>query len=253
MSGEGEGGLRRWSRRKGAARDGAPEAEPEAPQKPKRGGAAPVADLAEDGGWVSPLPPLARTKIAPPMPPLAEPEEGEIAMEAASPEALALKARLESEAAAREEETEPDDRELTPEEEEAVKDLPPIKSLTKDSDFTPFFAQNVPDFLKRQAYKALWRRTPFFNIRDGLDDYDEDFSLIHMVGEAISDAKGTSKTKKGRAGAKKDGAPKDQKAQELAGEKEDREGTPEETDVEEDELGDVGEDGESDGEDEAET
>jgi len=128
------------------------------------------------------------------MPPLAEPEEGEIAMEAAPPEALALKTQLEAEKAAREEEEAEEDRELTPEEEEAVKDLTPIDSLNKDSSFTPFFGQNVPEFLKRQAYKVLWRSNPYFNLRDGLDDYDEDFSLAKLVGSVLSETKGVHKS-----------------------------------------------------------
>ena len=118
-------------------------------------------------------------------------------MEAAPPEALALKTQLEAEEAAREEEEAEEERELTPEEVNAVKDLPPIDSLTKDSDFTPFFAQNVPDFLKRQAYRVLWRSNPIFNFRDGLDDYDEDFSLARLVGKIVSE--GASKPGQARA------------------------------------------------------
>ena len=104
---------------------------------------------------------------------------------------------MEAEEAAREEEGAEEERELTPEEENAVKDLPPIDSLTKDSDFTPFFAQNVPDFLKRQAYRVLWRSNPIFNFRDGLDDYDEDFSLSRLVGKIVSE--GASKPGQARA------------------------------------------------------
>jgi len=91
------GRLERWSRLK--SRDGEAAAEPEAPEKPKkRGAAAPVADR----------------RFVPVMPPLAEPEEGEIALEAAPAEALALKTQLEAEKAAREEEEADEERELTP-------------------------------------------------------------------------------------------------------------------------------------------
>jgi hypothetical protein len=180
-----EGRLGRWSRRKGQERAGeTPADEPETPEKPKkRGTAAPVAGR----------------RFVPVMPPLAEPEEGEIEMEAAPPEALALKTQLEAEQAAMEEEEAEEERELTPEQEEAVKDLPPVESLTKDSDFTPFFAQNVPDFLKRQAYKVLWRSNPFFKFRDGLDDYDEDFSLAKLVGKIVSETEGAPKPGQARA------------------------------------------------------
>ena len=27
----------------------------------------------------------------------------------------------------------------------------------------------------------MWRRDPFFNIRDGLNDYDEDFNIAHKI------------------------------------------------------------------------
>ena len=71
-----------------------------------------------------------------------------------------------------------------------VRDLPPVESLNKDSDFTPFFATNVPDFLKRHAFKVLWASSPFFNFRDGLDDYDENFRLIDkLITAADSDYK----------------------------------------------------------------
>ena len=177
MSEEQESRLKRWSRRKSGQ-------EPETEEKPQgskkqRGAAAPVADR----------------KIAPLMPPLAEPEEGEIEMEAAAPEALALKAQLEAEKAEREEEETEEERELTPEQAEAVAKLPPLESLDKDSDFTPFFADNIPDFLKRQAYRVLWRSNPFFNVRDGLDDYDEDFGLSKLIGNVVSEAKGKTKPK----------------------------------------------------------
>ncbi len=215
-----EGRLGRWSRRKSGQE---PETEEKAQgSKKQHGSAAPVANR----------------RFVPLMPPLAEPEDGEIEMEAAPPEALALKARLEAERAAREEEEAEEDRELTPEQQDAIKDLPPIDSLKKDSDFTPFFAENVPDFLKRQAYKVLWRSNPFFNFRDGLDDYDEDFSLAKLVGNVISEAKGASKPGQARAD--------DETAKTAASEKDvdaDDKGTADA----DGEDGDVG-DGEDDGE-----
>lgn len=226
MSGEGESRLKRWSRRKGQDRDGTPGPEEQEAENPD---SAPV--------------PVKRS-IAPVMLPLAaEPEEGEIDMEKPSPEALELLQRhrageletLETPEIPEEE------AELTPEQEEAVRNLPPIESLNKDSDFTPFLAQNVPDFLKRQAYRVLWRSDPFFGFRDGLDDYDEDFRLFKLIGEAIGGTKKMSKKgsgKKSKTAAKtgKDAAGGDEATQtkkELA---------------DEDEIDDVGE-GDDDGED----
>lgn len=194
---ENEGRLGRWAKRKSQARDGVPEAEaPEKPGKPpsKRGSAAPVAVAERESGPESVLPPLQRTKLVAPMVPLAGPEEGDTIYEAPPPEALELMRQVaeapeppddEDDAGDREEEAE-----LTPEQQEAVRNLPPIESLSKDSDFTPFLAQNVPDFLKRQAFKVLWMSNPFFNFRDGLDDYDENFRLIDkLITAADSDYK----------------------------------------------------------------
>ena len=225
MSGDGESRLRRWSRRKGQTRDGTPG--PEEPETEKPDSA----------------PAVAKRRVAPVMLPLAaEPEEGEIAMERASPEALELLRRHEAgELEAQETpETPEEEAELTPEQEEAVRDLPPIESLTKDSDFTPFLAQNVPDFLKRQAYRILWRSDPFFGFRDGLDDYDEDLRLFKLIGEAVSGTKKISKkiSKKASKTASKTG--KDAAGGEAA---------PTEKEwADEDEVDDVGE-GDDDGED----
>ena len=57
-----------------------------------------------------------------------------------------------------------------------VDGLPPVESLTIDSDFAPFFQPRVGDSLKRQALKQLFR-DPHFNVMDGLDVYVGDYSL----------------------------------------------------------------------------
>ena len=53
--------------------------------------------------------------------------------------------------------------------------LPPVESLTIDSDFTAFFQPKVDETLKRQALKQLVR-DPRFNVMDGLDVYIDDYS-----------------------------------------------------------------------------
>jgi hypothetical protein len=181
MSDGPESRLSRWSRLKSRGAEAEPA--PETPELPAN----------EDGAA-----PVAGRRSAPLLPPLAEPEDGDITMEEAPAGAREM---------VREGGFEPDpgeppeeETELTPEQEEAVRNLPSIDSLKEGSDFTPFFAENVPDVLKRQAYKALWRSTPFFNLTDGLDDYDEDFSLAKLVGEIISDVKSAPKSGKTRAG-----------------------------------------------------
>jgi uncharacterized protein DUF3306 len=53
--------------------------------------------------------------------------------------------------------------------------LPPVESLTIDSDFTAFFQPQVDESLKRQALKKLFA-DPRFNVMDGLDVYIDDYT-----------------------------------------------------------------------------
>ena len=53
--------------------------------------------------------------------------------------------------------------------------LPPVESLTIDSDFSAFLQPKVDEALKRQALKQLFR-DPRFNVMDGLDVYVGDYS-----------------------------------------------------------------------------
>ncbi len=53
--------------------------------------------------------------------------------------------------------------------------LPPVESLTFDSDFAAFLQPKVDEALKRQALKQLFR-DPRFNVMDGLDVYIDDYS-----------------------------------------------------------------------------
>lgn len=53
--------------------------------------------------------------------------------------------------------------------------LPPVESLTFESDFTAFLQPKVDEVLKRQALKQLFR-DPRFNVMDGLDVYIDDYS-----------------------------------------------------------------------------
>lgn len=53
--------------------------------------------------------------------------------------------------------------------------LPPVDSLTPESDFTPFMRSEVDPGLRRQALRTLFR-DPRFNVMDGLDVYIDDYS-----------------------------------------------------------------------------
>jgi hypothetical protein len=67
-----------------------------------------------------------------------------------------------------------------PEETEAPV-LPPIESLTAESDYTAFLGKNVPEALKRAALRKLWTSDPVLANLDGLNDYDEDFGLVENI------------------------------------------------------------------------
>ncbi len=53
--------------------------------------------------------------------------------------------------------------------------LPPVESLTPESDFAAFMKPEVDPSLKRQAFKKLIE-DPRFNVMDGLDVYVDDYS-----------------------------------------------------------------------------
>ncbi len=53
--------------------------------------------------------------------------------------------------------------------------LPPVESLTIDSDFAPFLSSKVDETVKRAALRKLFT-DPHFNVMDGLDIYIDDYS-----------------------------------------------------------------------------
>ena len=57
----------------------------------------------------------------------------------------------------------------------AAAPLPPVDSLTPESDFAPFMAPEVDSGLRRQALKRLFS-DPHFNAMDMLDVYVDDYS-----------------------------------------------------------------------------
>jgi uncharacterized protein DUF3306 len=62
--------------------------------------------------------------------------------------------------------------------------LPPIESLTIDSDFTAFLEPKVDEALKRKALRQLFR-DPRFNVMDGLDVYIDDYSQPDPISPEI--------------------------------------------------------------------
>jgi hypothetical protein len=64
---------------------------------------------------------------------------------------------------------------VTPAEEKAPAPLPPVESLTPESDFSPFMKAEVDPATRRQALKTLFQ-DPRYNVMDGLDVYIDDYS-----------------------------------------------------------------------------
>jgi len=61
--------------------------------------------------------------------------------------------------------------------------LPPVESLTPQSDFAPFMAPEVDGDMRRSALKTLFG-DPHFNTMDMLDVYVEDFSKPDPIPES---------------------------------------------------------------------
>ena len=64
-------------------------------------------------------------------------------------------------------------------------DMPPIESLTEDSDYSVFLSPKVSEALRQQALQKLFRMTQF-NVCDGLDDYAEDFTQFAGLGDIVT-------------------------------------------------------------------
>jgi len=64
-------------------------------------------------------------------------------------------------------------------------DMEPIESLTENSDFSKFMSSGVSDDLRNLALRKMFK-APFFNIRDGLDEYDEDYTTFEKLGDIVT-------------------------------------------------------------------
>jgi hypothetical protein len=64
--------------------------------------------------------------------------------------------------------------------EEVPPELPPVESLTIDSDFRGFFHPKVDEDLRRSALRKLFS-DPHFNVMDGLDVYIDDYSVSEPI------------------------------------------------------------------------
>lgn len=63
-------------------------------------------------------------------------------------------------------------------------DMPPLESLSEESDYSGFLSPKVSDVLRKQALRKLFHLSSM-NIVDGLDDYAEDFTKFEGLGNII--------------------------------------------------------------------
>ncbi|HEX6298055.1 MAG TPA: DUF3306 domain-containing protein [Burkholderiales bacterium] len=77
---------------------------------------------------------------------------------------------------------EKDDNPVAPQADAAPPELPPVESLTPDSDFRSFMHPKVADALRRVALKKLFS-DPHFNVADPYEAYSGDWT----VGEPLSE------------------------------------------------------------------
>ncbi|WP_286238494.1 DUF3306 domain-containing protein [Neptuniibacter halophilus] len=65
-------------------------------------------------------------------------------------------------------------------------DMPALETLDSESDFAQFFSPGVSQELRNLALRKLFL-LPEFNLRDGLNDYDDDFSKMPELTQAVID------------------------------------------------------------------
>ena len=68
-------------------------------------------------------------------------------------------------------------------------DMPPLESLGPESDYSGFMSPEVSEELRRLALRKLFH-SPLYNITDGLDDYDDDFTSFAVLREAFHAKRG---------------------------------------------------------------
>jgi hypothetical protein len=64
-------------------------------------------------------------------------------------------------------------------------DMPPLDTLTADSDYTGFLSEQVSETLRKAALRKLFHGASF-NITDGLDEYADDFTTFEALGDIIT-------------------------------------------------------------------
>ena len=164
-----EGGfLGRWSARKRGAEADAPEVEPPAFDVSER--SPPASDAPGDG---VPFAPAAESTAAPPDPGAVDGDP------AATPYAG-------SDGGSDTVEPNPAGTNAPPEAPLLTDvDMPPVESLDAGSDLSGFFSKGVSAALRRAAFRHVFSQ-PSYNVRDGLNDYDGDYTAFEPLGDTVT-------------------------------------------------------------------
>jgi hypothetical protein len=63
--------------------------------------------------------------------------------------------------------------------------LPPVESLTKDSDYSLFMRPEVPEELRQKALRRLWAADPVLSAPDALDMHNLDYNAVPTFPEGV--------------------------------------------------------------------
>jgi hypothetical protein len=63
--------------------------------------------------------------------------------------------------------------------------LPPVDSLTKDSDYSLFMRPEVPEDLRQKALRRLWAADPVLSAPDPLDMHNLDYNAVPTFPEGV--------------------------------------------------------------------
>ncbi|MGB0865948.1 MAG: DUF3306 domain-containing protein [Granulosicoccaceae bacterium] len=74
-------------------------------------------------------------------------------------------------------------------------DMPPVSSLNAESDFSGFLSPGVSEELRKLALRKMFS-LPSFKARDGLDDYDDDFTVFEPLGDTVTNDPWTTRQKR---------------------------------------------------------
>lgn len=66
--------------------------------------------------------------------------------------------------------------------------LPDPETMAQGDDFAAFMSRDVPERLRTQALRTLWRSNPVLACVDGLNDYDDDYRASMSLKEPVKTA-----------------------------------------------------------------